>query len=103
MFKNIKVMIITIMYIKFDLFVKEAKKLGADYIATGHYAKIENGRLMRSHEHNKDQTYFLAQLTPNQLQNVLFPVGNLTKNEVRKIAEEIHLNVAKKKDSTHMK
>ena len=87
-------------YIKFDVFKKEAKKLGASYMATGHYARLENGKLLRGIDQNKDQTYFLAQLTPNQLQNVLFPVGNLTKSEVRKIAEEIHLNVASKKDST---
>jgi len=87
-------------YIKFDLFKKEAKKLGADKIATGHYARLVGNRLLRGIDSNKDQTYFLAQLSPNQLQDVLFPVGNLTKKEVRKIAEEQHLNVAKKKDST---
>lgn len=88
-------------YIKFDLFVKEAKKLGADYIATGHYAKIENGRLMRSHEHNKDQTYFLSQVSKEQLKNVLFPLGDIeTKKEVREIASKYDLITAKKKDST---
>ena len=88
-------------YIKFDLFVKEAKKLGADFIATGHYAKIENGRLMRSHEHNKDQTYFLSQVSKEQLQNVLFPLGDIKdKKEVREIASKYGLVTAKKKDST---
>ena len=87
-------------YIKFDLFKKEAKKLGADKIATGHYAKLEGNRLLRGIDQNKDQTYFLAQLSPDQLKDVLFPVGNITKQEVRKIAEEQKLNVAKKKDST---
>lgn len=88
-------------YIKFDLFVKEARKLGADYIATGHYAKIENGRLMRSHEHNKDQTYFLSQVSEEQLKNVLFPLGDIRdKKEVRAIAEKYGLVTAKKKDST---
>lgn len=88
-------------YIKFDLFVKEAKKLGADFIATGHYAKIENGRLMRSHEHNKDQTYFLSQVSKEQLKNVLFPLGDIKdKKEVRAIAEKYGLVTAKKKDST---
>lgn len=87
-------------YIKFDLFKKEALKLGADYMATGHYARLEGNRLLRGIDQNKDQTYFLAQLTPNQLQNVLFPVGNLTKDEVRQIAKEQGLNVATKKDST---
>ncbi len=87
-------------YIKFDLFKKEALKLGADKIATGHYARIEGNRLLRGNDQNKDQTYFLAQLTPNQLKDVLFPVGHLTKAEVREIAEKVKLNVAKKKDST---
>jgi len=87
-------------YIKFDYFIREAKKLGADYIATGHYARIENGYLLRGVDDNKDQTYFLSQLTKEQLSNVLFPVGNLLKDEVRKIAEEYDLIAAKKKDST---
>lgn len=87
-------------YIKFDYFIKEAKKLGADYIATGHYAKMENGYLCRAKDLNKDQTYFLSQLSKEQLENVLFPIGNLEKSEVRKIAEEYDLVTAKKKDST---
>ncbi len=87
-------------YIKFDYFIKEAKKLGADYIATGHYAKIENGRLMRSKDQNKDQTYFLSQLSEKQLENILFPLGDIDKTEVRKLAEEYDLATAHKKDST---
>ncbi len=87
-------------YIKFDLFIKEAKKLGADYIATGHYARIKDGKLLRGVDDNKDQTYFLSQLSKEQLQNVLFPVGDLKKEEVRKIALEYDLITAKKKDST---
>ncbi len=87
-------------YIKFDAFVNEAKKLGADYIATGHYARMENGRLLRAVDDNKDQTYFLSQLTPEQLKNVLFPIGDLPKPEVRKIAEKYNLITASKKDST---
>ena len=87
-------------YIKFDLFVKEAKKLGADYIATGHYARIIDNKLYKALDLNKDQTYFLAQLTKKQLENVLFPIGELTKPEVRKIAEKYNLITAKKKDST---
>ena len=87
-------------YIKFDYFVKEAKKLGADYIATGHYARIKDGYLLRGVDSNKDQTYFLSQLTKEQLNNVLFPVGDLEKSEVRKIALEYNLITAKKKDST---
>lgn len=87
-------------YIKFDLFKKEAMKLGADYMATGHYARVKDNRLLRSKDLNKDQTYFLADITKEQLENVLFPIGELTKPEVRKIAEEQNLIVADKKDST---
>ena len=87
-------------YIKFDLFKKEAIKLGADFMATGHYAKTEDGKLYRAFDKNKDQTYFLADITREQLQNVLFPLGELTKPEVRKIALENNLVVADKKDST---
>ena len=87
-------------YIKFDLFIKEAKKLGADYIATGHYARMKDGQLLRGFDDNKDQTYFLSQLTHKQLENVLFPVGDMIKPDVRKIADEIGLSTAKKKDST---
>lgn len=87
-------------YIKFDYFVREAKKLGADYIATGHYAKIENGYLKKSFDVNKDQTYFLSQLSKKQLENVLFPLGNIDKKEVRKIAQNERLITANKKDST---
>ena len=87
-------------YIKFDYFIKEAKRLGADYIATGHYARIKDGYLLRGVDDNKDQTYFLSQLTHEQLENVLFPVGDLVKDEVRKIALEYDLVTAKKKDST---
>ena len=87
-------------YIKFDFFVKEALKYDAKYIATGHYARIVGNKLLRGVDNNKDQTYFLAQLSANQLKNVLFPIGDLEKTEVRKIALEIGLNVATKKDST---
>ena len=87
-------------YIKFDYFIKEAKRLGADYVATGHYAKIENGRLKRCKDQNKDQTYFLSQLSKKQLENILFPLGDIDKSEVRKLAEEYDLVTAHKKDST---
>ena len=87
-------------YIKFDMFVKEAKKLGADFIATGHYARIKDNKLLRAIDDNKDQTYFLSQLSKKQLENVLFPIGDLKKPEVRKIAEEHNLITARKKDST---
>ena len=87
-------------YIKFDLFKKEALKLGADYIATGHYARLEKGKLLRAVDLNKDQTYFLADVPLEGLKNVLFPIGDYEKSEVRKIAEEQNLIVATKKDST---
>ena len=87
-------------YIKFDLFKKEAIKLGADYIATGHYARIEKGKLLRAYDLNKDQTYFLADVTPEQLKSVLFPIGHLSKQEVRAIAKKAGLVVSDKKDST---
>ena len=87
-------------YIKFDYFVKEAKRLGADYIATGHYAKMENGYLKKAKDQNKDQTYFLSQLNEEQLKNVLFPLGDINKDEVRKIAAVQGLVTANKKDST---
>ena len=87
-------------YIKFDMFAKEAKKLGADYIATGHYARIKDNKLLRGVDSNKDQTYFLSQVSKEQFNNVLFPIGDMQKSEVRKIAEEYDLITAKKKDST---
>ncbi len=93
--------------VKFDLFVKEALKLDTDLIATGHYCQKDtidvNGkvvnRLLAGHDPNKDQSYFLCQLTQEQLSHALFPVGNLHKFEVRKIAEEQSLATAEKKDS----
>ena len=87
-------------YIKFDMFKKEADKLGADYIATGHYARMIDGKLYKGIDKNKDQTYFLSQVSKNQLSNVIFPIGELTKPEVRKIARDLDLLVADKKDST---
>lgn len=91
-------------YIKFDSFIKFAKNHGADYIATGHYAKIvhENGnsKLYKAYDKNKDQSYFLSMLNQEQLNYALFPLSEIDKTEVRKIAEELNLNVAKKKDST---
>ena len=87
-------------YIKFDMFAKEAQKLGADYIATGHYARIENGKLLKAIDENKDQTYFLSQVSKEQLKNVLFPIGDMLKPDVRKIAEKYDLITASKKDST---
>lgn len=90
--------------IKFGPFLEFANSIGADYIATGHYCKIshENDvhRLLKAVDVNKDQTYFLNQLTQEQLSKVLFPLGDLTKPEVRKIADENGFSTATKKDST---
>lgn len=95
--------------IKFKLFLEYAMKLGFDYIATGHYARIiENNpgviltpgfRLLKWVDPNKDQSYFLAWLNQFQLSKSLFPIGNLEKSEVRKIAEKVWLPNAKRKDS----
>lgn len=87
-------------YIKFDVFKKEAKKLGADLIATGHYARREGNKILRGVDNNKDQTYFLSQVKKEEFRDVLFPVGNLEKSEVRNIASKAGLPVADKKDST---
>lgn len=90
--------------IKFGPFRETALQMGADYIATGHYCGIENDgnriRLLKAADANKDQTYFLNQVRENQLDGVLFPLANLQKQEVRKIAEENGLATADKKDST---
>lgn len=90
--------------IKFKDFKEQAIKLGADYIATGHYCDIlHDGNvhyLLKAKDQGKDQTYFLNQLSQKQLDRVLFPLGKLDKSEVRKIAEENGLATAKKKDST---
>ncbi|CDN42414.1 MULTISPECIES: tRNA 2-thiouridine(34) synthase MnmA [Paenibacillus] len=91
--------------IKFGEFLAKAKSLGADYLATGHYARVErdgNGvtRLLRGVDSNKDQTYFLHQLSQEQLASAMFPIGDLPKPEVRRIAEEHGLATARKKDST---
>ena len=90
--------------IKFDAFLKAAKTAGADYVATGHYAAITNAGgkiwLCRSKDEGKDQTYFLNQLSAAQLQRVLFPLGDLTKDEVRATAKKYGLPTAAKKDST---
>ena len=87
-------------YIKFSYFKEEAKKLGADYIATGHYAVIKDGLIYIPKDKDKDQTYFLAQVDKKDFENVLFPLGDIIKKDVRKIAEEYNLVTAKKKDST---
>ena len=87
-------------YIKFDLFLEKAYELGADYVATGHYARIIDGKLSKAVDLNKDQSYFLAYVDRNKFKNVLFPIGELEKPEVRRLAIEAGLVTAKKKDST---
>lgn len=90
--------------IKFGPFLQYAKAMGADYIATGHYCGIchENGvhYLLKARDQSKDQTYFLNQLSQSQLADVLFPLQDIDKKEVRKIADDLNLSNAKKKDST---
>ena len=90
--------------IKFGPFLDYAKKLGARKIATGHYARVEEKDglfyLKKAVDQNKDQTYFLNQLSQDQLSMALFPIGHLTKPELRKLAEEYGLSTAEKKDST---
>ena len=93
--------------IKFDVFLKEALKLGADFVATGHYCRksesVIDGKttysLLAGVDCNKDQSYFLCQLTQEQLRYALFPIGELTKPEVREIAVSQKLATAKRKDS----
>jgi tRNA-specific 2-thiouridylase len=93
--------------IKFDSFAEEAVKLGGDFVATGHYCRKESisvnntfiYRLLTGKDNNKDQSYFLCQLSQAQLATALFPIGDLTKPEVRKIADKLGLATAQRKDS----
>ncbi len=92
-------------FMKFDLFMREADKLGCDFVATGHYARVERisgatvPRLMAGIDPNKDQSYFLCQMPREALKRVLFPVGDMLKPQVREEAEKRGLVVAGKKDS----
>lgn len=85
--------------VKFDLFLEEALSLGFDGIATGHYARIKDGKLFKWIDPNKDQSYFLSRLSPFQISKALFPIGHLLKSEVRTIAENAWLPNAQRKDS----
>lgn len=85
--------------IKFKLFLHAAMKDGADLIATGHYAKTEGGHLFMAKDANKDQTYFLHRVKHEALVKTIFPLGDLTKPEVRKIAQKLGLVTANKKES----
>lgn len=90
--------------IKFKAFLDFAKSLGADFVATGHYARVDRSGdetvMLRGVDSNKDQTYFLSQLSQEQIKDVLFPVGELEKSQVREIAHKYKLATADKKDST---
>lgn len=90
--------------IKFGEFLTKAMSLGADYVATGHYARVElrdgEYQLLRGADENKDQTYFLNAIGQEQLSKTMFPIGHLPKKQVREIAEQAGLATAKKKDST---
>ena len=91
-------------YVKFGVFLSKALEMGADFIATGHYAQICQGaslthELKESKDKEKDQSYFLYTLGQEELKHTLFPVGNMTKPEVRKLAEKFGLPTAHKKDS----
>ena len=89
--------------IKFDVFLEIAKNLGADFVATGHYCRVvpkkDHFELLSGKDTNKDQSYFLCQLSQKQLSKVMFPIGELNKNEVREIAKQQNLITAEKKDS----
>ena len=85
--------------IKFKLFLDTALEDGADFIATGHYAKTKDGRLFAAKDENKDQTYFLYRVTEKALRKTLFPLGDLTKPQVRELAKRHKLATAAKKES----
>jgi len=85
--------------IKFGEFLKWSLEMGAEYVATGHYSVVQDVQLIESADKEKDQSYFLSQLTQKELKHILFPIGHLQKSEVRKIAEVNNLPVATRKDS----
>jgi len=97
-------------YIKFDLLLRRAREIGADFLATGHYARVARKlpitnyqlpkfTLLKGKDKNKDQSYFLYRLTQNQLKYILFPLGDLTKKQVRQIAKKANLPTAERPES----
>jgi tRNA-specific 2-thiouridylase len=86
-------------FVKFGAFFEAATARGADFFATGHYARVKNGKLYQARDKSKDQSYFLWPLTENHLKKTLFPVGELLKKDVRKLAKKIGLPTAAKADS----
>lgn len=86
--------------IKFKCFLEKAMQMGFDYIAMGHYARSDHDKLYKGVDQNKDQSYFLCQLSKEQISKSIFPIGDMCKDEVRKIAKEYGLSIATKKDST---
>lgn len=88
--------------IKFGLFLKKALEMGADFIATGHYARAFKGKLLKAKDKEKDQSYFLYRLSQKQLSRVIFPIGDYTKKEVRKLAQKYKLPTAKAKESQNL-
>ena len=85
--------------IKFKLFYEKAMERGADFIATGHYARVDNGELLRAVDESKDQTYFLYRISEEALKHTIFPIGGMLKKDVKKLAEQNGLHNAYKKES----
>ena len=92
-------------FMKFNFLLRRAMELGADYLATGHYARVETDEeekrfyLCKANDESKDQSYFLFALTQNELKRLIFPLGSMTKSEVRDIAKNMNIKVANKPDS----
>jgi tRNA-specific 2-thiouridylase len=86
-------------FLKFDLLLNKARSLDAGFLATGHYARIENGLLKKARDLKKDQSYFIYRIKPDQLKHILFPLGEYTKDQVRRLARNYGLSVADKPGS----
>lgn len=86
-------------FIKFGIFFDKALELGYDFVASGHYARIKDGSLLKAKDENKDQTYFLWSVKKEKFEKIIFPVGDYLKTEIREIARKANLPVAEKKES----